>query len=214
MKNIIFFVTSLVVAITSAQAAQLYRWVDDKGNVEWRDTPPPPTAKKIETRTINPGTASTSDQPYSVQLAAKNFPVTLWTTDCGEACTRAREHLARRGVPHTIKNPQADFELFKKTSGGTEVPFLQIGNSKIKGYQEPAYDDALDFAGYPKTALVPMKPQPIPAVPAPKPAADSTKPADSAATPAPAPQAAGTPAAQAPVTPAQPPGAATVPTIR
>jgi hypothetical protein len=190
MKNIIFFVASLMIAITSAQAAQLYRWVDDKGNVEWRDTPPPPTAKKVETRTINPGTASTSDQPYSVQLAAKNFPVTLWTTDCGEACTRAREHLARRGVPHAIKNPQADFEAFKKTTGGSEVPVLEVGNSRVKGYQEKAYDDTLDFAGYPKTALAPMKPQPIPAVPTPKPAADGAKPADS--TPAPADQAPGT----------------------
>lgn len=192
MKNIMFFVAMLIVATASANAAQLYRWVDDKGNVEWRDTPPPPTAKKIETRTINPGTAYAPDQPYSVQQAAKNFPVTLWATDCGDACNRAREHLARRGVPHTIKNPQADFELFKKITGGTEVPFMQVGNSSIKGYQEPAYDNALDYAGYPKTALVPMKPQPVPAVPVPKPATDGAKPADSTAE---------TPAAQAPAAP-------------
>ncbi len=198
MKNIMFFVTCLVMAITSASAAQLYRWVDDKGNVEWRDTPPPPAAKKIETRTFKPGAAAAPDQPYSVQVAAKNFPVTLWATDCGDACNRAREHLAKRGVPHAIKNPQADFEGFKKTTGGTEVPFLQVGNSKVRGYQEAAYDDALDYAGYPKTALVPMKPQAVPAVPPPKPAAEGAKPAETAAASAPA----GTPAAQAPATPA------------
>ena len=33
MKNIIFFLSGSILAITFATAAQLYRWVDDKGNV-------------------------------------------------------------------------------------------------------------------------------------------------------------------------------------
>ncbi|MGH8620874.1 MAG: DUF4124 domain-containing protein, partial [Burkholderiales bacterium] len=36
-------------------AAQLYRWVDEKGNVEYRDTPPPVSARKVETRSIGGG---------------------------------------------------------------------------------------------------------------------------------------------------------------
>jgi hypothetical protein len=216
MKNIMFFVACLIMAIPSANAAQLYRWVDGKGQVEWRDTPPPPTAKNVQTRIIKSSAAPAPDQPYSVQLAAKNFPVTLWATDCGNACTSARTHLAKRGVPHTIKNPQADFEQFKKTTGGAEVPFMQVGNTKVKGYQEKAYDNALDFAGYPKTALVPMKPQPIPAVPTPKPATKGkeAKPAGGTqATSAPTQQAEG--AAAAPATPPQPSDAViNVPTIR
>ena len=183
-----------LLAVASANAAQLYRWVDGKGNVEWRDTPPPASvpAKNVEQRAINPGAATTTAQPYSVQLAAKNFPVTLWTTDCGDVCNKAREHLARRGVPHTIKNPQADMDAYKAAIGSTEVPVLEVDRNRVKGYLDTAYDDALDYAGYPKTALVPMKPQAIPPVPAPKPAAaaakppaDGAKPAETAATPAP-----------------------------
>ena len=139
-------------------AAQLYRWVDDKGNVEWRDTPPPASAKKIEQRKIGGGTTSAAELPYSVQLALKNFPVTLWTTDCGDACTKARAHLARRGIPYDEKDPRADFENFKKLSGSAEVPVLFVGSSRLKGYLESDWDAALDTAGYPKTALV--KPQP------------------------------------------------------
>ena len=170
-----------LLAVASANAAQLYRWVDGKGNVEWRDTPPPASvpAKNVEQRAINPGAATTAAQPYSVQLAAKNFPVTLWTTDCGDVCNKAREHLARRGVPHTIKNPQADMDAYKAAIGSTEVPVLEVGRNRVKGY--------------PKTALVPMKPQAIPPVSAPKPAAaaakpaaDGAKPAETAAAPAPA----------------------------
>ena len=221
MKSTKHVLWVLLFATMSANAAQLYRWVDGKGNVEWRDTPPPAAAaaKKVEQRTINPGVVSAPEQPYSVQLAAKNFPVTLWATDCGDACSLARAHLARRGVPHTEKNPQSDMEAFKKVAGSTGVPFLEVGNTKLQGYLESAWDDALDFAGYPKTALVPLKPPPKPAAAPPKAAAaDGVKPADGAAAPVPtsAQPAALSPAAQAPTTPVapSPPGPITAPTIR
>ena len=89
-------------------AAQLYRWVDSKGNVEYRDTPPPQDAKKVEERRITGNTIQTSNPSYSTQQAAKNFPVTLWAYDCGDPCTQARAHLARRGVPYVEKDPKAD----------------------------------------------------------------------------------------------------------
>lgn len=163
MKRFIYGL--LMLAGSSALlAAQLYRWVDDKGNVEWRDTPPPPTAKKVEQRKIAVPPATTSPElPYSVQQAAKNFPVTLWISDCGEACDRARAHLSRRGVPHTEKSPQSNFEVFKKETGGGEVPVMFVGSNRVKGYLESEWDAALDFAGYPKTALVPIKPTIAPA---------------------------------------------------
>jgi hypothetical protein len=180
MKKILVLHLALWILAAPLGAAQLYRWVDDKGNVEWRDTPPPPTAKKVEQRKVGGGAASSPELPYSLQQAVKNFPVTLWITDCGDACDKARTHLSRRGVPHTQKSPQSNFEAFKKETGGNEVPVLFVGNNRVKGYLESEWDAALDFAGYPKTALVPIKPTPAQA---PKSAASdgavdpSTKPA-------------------------------------
>lgn len=162
MKKALVLQLALWILAAPLGAAQLYRWVDEKGNVEWRDTPPPPTAKKVEQRKVGATPAPGGELPYSLQLAVKNFPVTLWTTSCGDACDKARAHLSRRGVPHTEKNPQSDFETFKKVTGGSEVPVLFVGNNRVKGYLEPDWDAALDFAGYPKTALVQVKPKPAP----------------------------------------------------
>lgn len=151
----------LFAATATLFAAQLYRWVDEKGNVEWRDTPPPPTAKKVERRKIGVSTIETSELPYSVQQAVKNFPVTLWLTDCGDTCNKARAHLDRRGVPYTERNVQSDVEAFKKASGGSmEVPLLFVGSNQLKGYLESDWDAALDTAGYPKTALTAARPKP------------------------------------------------------
>ena len=180
------FLWTLLFVVTCANAAQLYRWVDSKGNVEWRDTPPPASvpAKSIQQRRIGDSAPDASDVPFSVQLATKNHPVTLWATDCGPVCTSARAHLNRRGIPFTDKAPQADFEAFKKLSPGSQIPLLQVGIITLKGYAEGEWDSTLDSAGYPRTAIAT---RPKPPAPAPKPAADGTPATPASAPPAAAP---------------------------
>lgn len=172
----------LLLAAAYVNAAQLYRWVDSKGNVEWRDTPPPASApaKKIEERKVGTSVIGTGDAPFSVQLAAKNHPVTFWgASDCGKFCDAARAHLNRRGVPYAEKTPQSDAEGFKKVSPANEVPILQVGAITLKGYLESEWDSTLDSAGYPRTAAPGYKP------PATKPAAQAPAAAPPAS-PAPA----------------------------
>ncbi len=194
MKILKNFLWILLFAALSANAAQLYRWVDSKGNVEWRDTPPPAAAKKVEQRKIGDNVISTSEVPFSLQLATKNHPVTFWASpDCGNPCATARGHLTRRGTPFTERNAQTDAEAFQKLSGGLEVPYLQVGAIRLKGYLESEYDSTLDSAGYPRTVIAT---KPKPAAPAPKPVADGGKPGESA-TAASAPPAAANPGATA-----------------
>ena len=157
MKRIVLGIF-LLAATGTLVAAQLYRWVDEKGNVEYRDTPPPSTAKKVEQRSMGTSTIETSTLPFSVQQAAKNFPVILWNSSCGASCDQAREHLTRRGVPYTEKDPQNDIEAFKKLTGGLEVPVIYVGSTRIKGYFESEWDSALDIAGYPRSAPPGFKP--------------------------------------------------------
>ena len=161
MKRTVVLALAFALCSGPLAAAQLYRWVDEKGNVEWRDTPPPSTAKKVEQRNVNVSPSQPGELPYSVQQAAKNFPVTLWLTNCGDTCDKARAHLNRRGVPYTERNAQSEIEAFKKaSSGGMEVPLLFVGSNQLKGYLESDWDAALDNAGYPKTALAAAKPKP------------------------------------------------------
>jgi hypothetical protein len=181
MKTAARLLSVLLFAALPVGAAQLYRWVDSKGNVEWRDTPPPTTAKKVEQRKMGDNVISTGDAPFSLQLATKNHPVTLWVApDCKDPCNNARTHLNRRGTPYTERNVSDDFEVFKKLSPANEVPFLQVGVIRVKGYLESEYDTTLDSAGYPRTAIA-TKPKPAAATPQAKPPADTPA---TAATPA------------------------------
>lgn len=163
MTRIAFLIAAMLAAHATF-AAQLYRWVDDKGRVEWRDTQPPANAKKIERRSVGGSVIETSTPAYGAQQAVKNFPVTLYVTDCGEGCARARAHLTRRGIPFTEKNPQDDIDAYRKlTNGGMVVPLLFVGRDQFNGYLDIAWDKALDTAGYPR--------EPVPGYTAPKPAA-------------------------------------------
>lgn len=141
---------------TLAQGGTLYRWVDQQGQVHYSDTPPPPSAKQVEKKRLKGAPSEdTSQLPYATQMAAKNFPVTLYTTDCGEACSNARNLLAKRGIPFSEKNaqqPDGQDELQKLLGGQLEVPVLKVGNNVVRGYEESQWQSALDIAGYPKSA--------------------------------------------------------------
>lgn len=160
-------VVALLVAALPAGAA-LYKWVDAQGRVQYTDTPPPANAKKVEEPKITRSTIQSGGTPFAVQDAARRNPVTLWTSDCGPLCTQAREFLARRGVPHTVRNPsrQAEQVDWKKASGGdNSVPLLVVGSQQtIKGFDEGQWNSALDAAGYPRSAPA-IKPQAVPSDP-------------------------------------------------
>lgn len=159
MKPLPLAALAVALAAGPVCGAQLYKWVDEKGRVEWRDTPPPPEAKNVEQRTMRGNTVQTSDLPYSVQQAVKNFPVTLWVVPDCEPCTAARNHLAKRGVPHTERDARKEGDALKKLTGGMDLPVLTVGSRILKGYLDTDWDAALDSAGYPRTPPPGMKTQ-------------------------------------------------------
>jgi glutaredoxin len=155
--------------------ADMYRWVDEKGVVNYTPYPPPPNIKKVEQKKIGGNYVPTAEAPNSAQQAAKNLPVTFYSTPDCDTCKIARAHLDRRGVPYTEKNPSApgEFENFNKLSGGNLlVPLLQVGQLKsVIGYLPAEWDAILDQGGYPSTAAPGTKPAAKPPASAPPAAA-------------------------------------------
>jgi glutaredoxin len=169
------FLAALLLLPALAQA-QMYRWVDDSGKVHYSDQVPPSSAKSVTRKSAQGSQSAAPPLPYALQQAVKDFPVTLYTAETCNPCIQARELLNQRGVPYKdvgITDAEG-LEKLKNLAGNTSIPVLTIGREIHKGFENAAYQAALDNAGYPKTSQLPAGVQ----------ARQSVKPAEKAAPPA------------------------------
>jgi hypothetical protein len=100
MRTMLVATVLFLLALSGAQAQQMYRWVDKDGRIHYTQQPPPADAKNVQRRSGSSAAADTPDLPYATRLAAQKYPVTLFTSpDCGPSCKDARESLEARGIP-------------------------------------------------------------------------------------------------------------------
>ena len=139
--------------------AQVYRWLDEKGRLHAGDTPPP-SARDVEKVRVAP-TPTEPVEPYALQLARKNNPVTLYSTPNCPLCDRARELLKARGVPFSEKSvvTNQQVEELERVVGRNALPSLVVGTKIPDGFAESLYDAMLDAAGYPKEGALPARKQ-------------------------------------------------------
>jgi glutaredoxin len=165
-------VFALALALAAgAASAQIYRWTDEKGKVHITDTPPPPGATNVQKhRPPSAPQAAGDSDPYVLQLARKNAPVTLYSTPGCEPCSAARKLLNARGVPFkevsVVDGEQ--IEELKKAVGSNAVPSLIVGSTVQQGFEEATYHGILDAAGYPKSGVLRPRAQEEPKAPTPE----------------------------------------------
>ena len=123
------------------------------------DTPPPPGARNVQKRNAAPGAADGGQGSFDLQLATKNFPVVLYTSESCAPCKDARDLLTKRGVPFRevqVGSAETRAEL-QKVSPDFDIPVMTVGKDVQRGYESQMYHTALDVAGYPKSALPGMQ---------------------------------------------------------
>ncbi|WP_026075935.1 glutaredoxin family protein [Noviherbaspirillum massiliense] len=153
-----FSLLPLFALLLAASAhAQLYKWVGPDGKVTYSDTPPPSSAKRVETKSLSDNTANTSDFPFELAQATKGNPVTLYTTSNCAPCDEGRQLLTGRGIPFSEKTVTSkdDIAKFRQLDSEGRMPVLMIGRSKERGFEAGAWNTALTAAGYPQTSKLP-----------------------------------------------------------
>jgi glutaredoxin len=156
----------LLLLLTSPllHAGEVYRWLDERGNVYYSDQPPPPSAKQTVKVRGKGNVVDVDKESYEARIARERNPVVLYASACGPICDQARDHLNQRGIPFTTKDPSKEPEIameLKKLVGVMEVPVITVGKTHQKGFDPSSWDSLLDAAGYPKTPLIPTNRKPI-----------------------------------------------------
>ncbi|PIX98240.1 MAG: glutaredoxin family protein [Hydrogenophilales bacterium CG_4_10_14_3_um_filter_63_21] len=150
IKTVLCF---LLFACGTAQAGELYRWVDQRGVVSYSDQPPPPSAKKAQKLKGKGNVIEVDKESYELKQAKNLSPVTLYATACGQLCDQATDFLKQRGIPYTAKDPSNKPEIaleLKKLTGAVDVPVIVVGGSAFKGFDAATWNRMLDVANYPK----------------------------------------------------------------
>lgn len=139
-----------------AASAQMYKWVDANGRTHFTDTPPPATAKKAEIKATGSAGGS-SELPFALAKAAREHPVTLYTTTSCGGCDSGRALLRSKGIPFTEKtvSSSADEEKLKEAGGGASLPFLMVGRASQTGFNAPQWEAMLTAASYPAKKVLP-----------------------------------------------------------
>jgi glutaredoxin len=168
--------------------AQMFKWTDAKGVVHYSDQPPPAGEDiKVETKSFSGGRSDVA-LPYELALAARNHPVTLFTTSDCNACDQGRAMLKQRGIPFVEKTvtTSADQQKFKEAGGAGQLPLLVVGGVRRVGFEAEAWNETLSNASYPSQRMLPANyqyPAAAPAAPKPPPAREGAS--EQAAAPGP-----------------------------
>lgn len=150
--------------------AQIYRSVDAQGQVTFTDTPDAATEPVTPGSPATPGTVAL---PYELRQVQARYPVTLYASPQCAPCELGRKLLTDRGIPFAEKaiiTPE-DAEALQRLTSSTELPVLSVGTKPIQGYEQTAWTQYLDAAGYSATSRLPAGWQPAPPVPLVAPAA-------------------------------------------
>jgi glutaredoxin len=141
----------VLLGAASASAQALYRWTDAEGRIHYSSEPPPGTKATVVRPRVNaysapaqPATAA----PRPAALAAA--PVVMYATSWCPYCARARAYFGRNGIAYTEhdieKSPQAHAEF--KRLGGRGVPLILVGRQRLNGFDELAFEFALQKASH------------------------------------------------------------------
>lgn len=153
MKTICSILALAALCASLGAQAEVYRWVDKSGKVNYSDNPPADAA--AETRRLHDSKIEQEKLPYETRKAAERFPLVLYTSEnCKEACAQARSFLGKRKLPFTeqlmLTKEDHDKALARLGRKELMVPALTVGNKLVEGFEETSWSAALDYAGYPK----------------------------------------------------------------
>jgi glutaredoxin len=174
MKRVLQSCSLLLLLCAATAHAQLYKWVGPDGKITYSDTPPPSSVKKVETKSLSASTVDTTNFPFELAEAAKNNPVTLYTTGNCTPCEDARQFLSARGIPFKEKTVSTaeDIAELRKIGRENELPQLAVGRMKKTGFEAGSWNTMLTNAGYPESSRLPKSyrnPQAEALVPPPEP---------------------------------------------
>ncbi|PCJ44326.1 MAG: glutaredoxin family protein [Moraxellaceae bacterium] len=135
MKNIVF----LLLLVPSLVGAEIYKWVDEDGRVQFGDSPrEEDNAEKIIVDVISYKYVKVEDFEFfeGEKRKKRSDKVVMYSTSWCGYCKKARRYFKEKGIDYVeydIERDKAANNRFKEL-GGTGVPVILVGKKKMSGF--------------------------------------------------------------------------------
>jgi glutaredoxin-like YruB-family protein len=149
-------ITLFLFLYPALSSAEVYKWIDDKGNIVFSDSPPAGVdAREIKVKDNNrtemqqareerPKAKKKDDNSRLRDL--RDISIILYMTDWCPYCRKAKDYLASSGLTFTEYNIDKDRkkgEEMKQKSGSKAVPVIDVEGIIIRGYAPEAIQSAI-----------------------------------------------------------------------
>lgn len=159
MIRTVFACSALLLAVSVA-GAEMYQWIDDKGVVTYKDTPPPASKKKKMVRVYSDSdfdvapaipaaprteprhSSVTTAQPAPAAQPRFTGTVEIYLTDWCGYCKKALQYMDSKGIRYVAYNIDRDSAAKQRHQalGGRGVPLIVIGSNKMSGFSPEVLD--------------------------------------------------------------------------
>jgi glutaredoxin len=148
-KYLIYCLLTLILLLPmSSGSAELYKWVDDKGNIHYGDSPPAKadlkeiTGKITSFKTVEVEPFKFDSSLVTTGSNSRTKPVIMYSTSWCGYCKKARQYFTRNSIPFRefdIEKSKKAAREYKKLKG-RGVPVILIGKRRMNGFSANAFD--------------------------------------------------------------------------
>ena len=143
------FLISCLLALVFAGpgfTAQLYKWVDDQGNVHYGDSPPENADLKKITGEVS-SFSSVSVEPFQYDPGLVTAPksgksVVMYSTEWCGYCKKAARYFRQKKISfkeYDIEKSEKAARDYKRLKG-RGVPLILIGKQRMTGFNQNTFD--------------------------------------------------------------------------
>lgn len=136
----IIVLTTFLFLLSSSVNAEIYKWIDDNGNVHFTDKPP--ANQKTEEVELKINTYTAVEVTPLVERLGRGDKVVIYTTDWCGICKKAKKYFKANNIAYV------DYDVKKSRTGkkdykllrGKAVPIIIVGNKRMNGFTASRFE--------------------------------------------------------------------------
>ena len=137
-------ILALYFLLPAAASAEIYKWLDDQGRVQFGDRPPP--EKKLQPVEIRVNTYSAPEIAYTPAERGKKSngtpKVVMYSAQWCGVCKQARSYFKKKRIRYKEYDidESAEGRARYRALKGSGVPIIMVGKSRLNGFSPGHFD--------------------------------------------------------------------------